>query len=117
MSSEVFLTGHVDLLAIGDVLEEHRHLADVREGGAGGGEAGFDVVQRLARLGGRVVTPHGAAVLVGGHAAGDEDDVPGPHHLGEVADRLRQLLGNPDSLESHAIKTIRTGPPLRLSVT
>src|SRR5205823_7316567 len=79
----------IHLLAIVDVAQEDRDLADVGEGGAGGGQAPLDVLVDLAGLGDDVAAAHHAPGAVGGHAAGDEHEPAGPHDMGEVADRLR----------------------------
>src|SRR5207247_8720587 len=87
--AEVLLADGVDLLAVGHVLEEHRHLADVGEGGAGGDEAALDVLVDLTGLRDDVAAADRLAVLVAGDAAGDEHDRPRAHEVGDVADRLR----------------------------
>src|SRR5256712_14180963 len=48
---EIFLAGDVDFLAVGDVLEKHRHLAHVGERRAGGREATLQIFVNLAGLG------------------------------------------------------------------
>src|SRR5262249_31375365 len=102
--SEVFLTGDVDLLAIGDVLEEHGDLAHVGERGAGGREAPLEILVDLPGLRGGVVAADGAPLRVGREAAG-------AHDVGEVADRL----GHPWDSNLFAPTDSVHGPP-RLDV-
>src|SRR5207249_588243 len=86
--SEVFLAGDVDLLTIGDVLEEHGDLAHVGERGPRGRETSLEILVDLPRLGGRIVAANRAPRGVGGDAAGDEHEAAGAHDIGEVADGL-----------------------------
>src|ERR1043166_5319836 len=70
VGAEVLLPHRVHLLAILDVAQEDRHLADVGEGGAGGGQAALDVLVHLPGLGHHVGAPDHAPGPVGGPAAG-----------------------------------------------
>src|SRR5262249_7263726 len=86
--AEVFLAGDVDLLAIGDVLEDHGDLAHVSERGAGGREAALEILVDLPGLRGGVVAADGASLGIGRDAARDEHEAAGAHDVGEVTDGL-----------------------------
>ena len=78
----------VDRRPVVDVGEEDRDLDDVLEAAARGGEHGSHVLEDLARLGDDVVSSDEASVAVDGDDPGHEEQVAGPHGIGEVRDRL-----------------------------
>jgi hypothetical protein len=79
-------------------LDEHRNLADVREGRPRSRQASLEVLVDLTRLGSRVGAADDRASAISGHAAGDEDKSPRLDDVGEVADGFR--IGAPISRKS-----------------
>ena len=94
--AEVAAAHRVDELPVGHVPHIHPDPHDVAEGGTGGLKNGAYVVEHLLGLPDHVAGAHEFTIGVDRQHPGDVEESARLDRVGVVADRLRQLPGQPN---------------------